>query len=51
MKRMNITVGSRTTVGGVVVTGWELMTINDQILAREGDSIECPVCGSTGVIV
>ena len=48
---MNITVGSRTTVGGVVVTGWELMTINDQILAREGDSIECPVCGSTGVIV
>ena len=38
-------------MGGVVVTGWELMTINDQILAREGDSIECPVCGSTGVIV
>ncbi len=31
MKRMNITVGSRT-VGGVVVTGWELMTINDQML-------------------
>ena len=51
MKRMNITVGAKTTVGGVVVTGWELMTINDQILAREGDSIECPVCGSTGVIV
>ena len=51
MRRYNITVGALTTVGGKVMTGWEYGSINDQLVAREGDLVFCPACHSNGVIV
>ena len=51
MKRYNITVGARTTVGGTVRTGYQYSTIEDQAMAREGDEVYCPKCDSIGVIV
>jgi uncharacterized Zn-binding protein involved in type VI secretion len=51
MKRYNITVGAKTTVGGTVVSGWHRGRINGQAMAREGDEVKCPECDSTGTIV
>ncbi len=51
MKRYNITVGAKTTVGGTVRTGYQYSTIEDQAMAREGDEVYCPKCDSIGVIV
>ncbi|WP_240963513.1 PAAR domain-containing protein [Pseudomonas umsongensis] len=51
MKRYNITVGAKTTVGGTVVSGWHRGSINGQNLAREGDQVKCPECDSTGTII
>ncbi|QGZ30998.1 PAAR domain-containing protein [Stutzerimonas stutzeri] len=50
MRRYHITVGSPTTAGGSVVTGWERSTLNGKHLAREGDTVACPACGATGTI-
>lgn len=51
MKRYNITVGAKTTVGGTVVSGWHRGSIFGQDLAREGDQVKCPECDSTGTII
>ncbi|POA18713.1 hypothetical protein C1886_15385 [Pseudomonas sp. FW300-N1A1] len=51
MRRYHITVGAKTTVNGTVLTGYEYSTINGQVMAREGDEVDCPECDSTGVIV
>lgn len=51
MKRYNITVGAKTTVGGTVRTGYQYSTIENQAMAREGDEVYCPKCDSIGVIV
>lgn len=51
MQRYHITVGARTTAGGTVTSGSSRSTINDQPMAREGDEVQCPACGSTGRIV
>jgi uncharacterized Zn-binding protein involved in type VI secretion len=51
MKRYNITVGAKTTVGGTVVSGWRRGSINGQAIAREGDEVKCPECDSTGTIM
>ncbi|WP_082457570.1 MULTISPECIES: PAAR domain-containing protein [unclassified Pseudomonas] len=51
MKRYNITVGAKTTVGGTVLSGWHRGDINGQAMAREGDEVKCPECDSTGTII
>ncbi|MGU0876850.1 PAAR domain-containing protein [Pseudomonas aeruginosa] len=51
MKRYHITLGARTTAGGTVTSAWEHASIEGRPMAREGDSVFCPACGSVGVIV
>ncbi|MBH9396402.1 PAAR domain-containing protein [Pseudomonas aeruginosa] len=51
MKRYHITLGARTTAGGTVTSAWEHASIEGKPMAREGDSVFCPACGSAGVIV
>ncbi|WP_249677853.1 PAAR domain-containing protein [Pseudomonas abieticivorans] len=51
MQRFHITVGAKTTAGGIVCTGNNSSTINGQGMAREGDEVYCPACKSTGTIV
>ncbi|OES64782.1 hypothetical protein A7R81_05970, partial [Pseudomonas aeruginosa] len=51
MKRYHITLGARTTAGGTVTGAWEHASIEGKPMAREGDSVFCPACGSAGVIV
>jgi uncharacterized Zn-binding protein involved in type VI secretion len=50
MRRHNITVEAKTTVGGTVRTGYKPLKINGLPLAREGDEVYCPECDSTGHI-
>jgi uncharacterized Zn-binding protein involved in type VI secretion len=50
MKRYHITLGAKTTVGGVVITASSGCSINGVKVAVEGDSIACPACRSKGVI-
>lgn len=49
MKRHLITVGAKTTVGGVR-TGTGFFKIEGQPVACAGDEVYCPECDSTGVI-
>ncbi|WP_256348215.1 PAAR domain-containing protein [Pseudomonas yamanorum] len=51
MKRYHITVGAKTTADGTVRTGCADCTIDDVPQSVEGDEIDCPACGTTGVIV
>src|SRR3954469_12015730 len=50
MKRYHITLGAKTTAGGVVMTASGSCSINGVKAAVEGDSIVCPACRSKGVI-
>lgn len=51
MRRYNVTRGAKTTAGGTVTTGSGTVILMGEPLAREGDSVECPACGTVGVIV
>ena len=46
MKRYNITTGATTTAGGKVISGLERTSFNGQMIAREGDRVACPACGT-----
>lgn len=50
MKRYHITLGAKTTAGGIVITASSSCSINGVAVAIEGDSIVCPACRSKGVI-
>ena len=49
-KRYHIRAGAKTTVGGTVRASSEFCKVNGVPLAREGDPVDCPSCGSQGVI-
>jgi uncharacterized Zn-binding protein involved in type VI secretion len=49
-KRFNITLGARTTAGGVVTTACTLDTLDGVPLALEGDTVDCPACQCKGRI-
>ena len=51
MKRYHITLGARTTAGGIVATASSLASVDGAPIAVEGDTINCPACRSDGVIV
>lgn len=50
MERFHITVGDRTTAGGIVRSGSDLSSIIDRAQACEGDQVSCPACRTLGVI-
>jgi len=50
VRRYNITTGATTTAGGEVVSGMERTSFNGRMIAREGDRVACPACGTEGVI-
>ncbi len=50
MKRYHITLGDKTTAGGVVVSASGNCSISGVKVAVEGDSVTCPACRSKGVI-
>lgn len=50
MKRYNITTGAKTTAGGEVISGLARTSFNGQMIAREGDRVACPACGTEGFI-
>ena len=50
MKRHHITLGASTTADGTVTSASALVSINGVRIALEGDKVDCPTCGSTGVI-
>lgn len=50
MRRYNITTGATTTAGGEVISGLERTSFNGRMIAREGDRVACPACGTEGVI-
>jgi uncharacterized Zn-binding protein involved in type VI secretion len=49
-KRYYIRAGATTTAGGTVKASIELFKLNGVPLALEGDPVDCPVCGTQGVI-
>ncbi|MFC0166826.1 PAAR domain-containing protein [Pseudoduganella danionis] len=51
MRRYNITVGAKTTAGGVVQATTTPAMISGTRIAVEGDTIYCPKCKKTGTIV
>ncbi len=51
MRRYNITHDAKTTAGGKVVATTPGATIDGKLVAREGDPVICPACGTRGVIV
>jgi uncharacterized Zn-binding protein involved in type VI secretion len=50
MRRYHITVGAKTTAGGVVKTASTVFSVNGVLLAVEGDLVDCPACRSQGMI-
>lgn len=50
LKRYLITLGATTTAGGKVTSGCAFMSIDDALVALEGDTVWCPACESEGVI-
>lgn len=50
LKRYHITIGARTTAGGVVKTASTKSKVNGLLLAIEGDLVDCPACHTQGVI-
>lgn len=48
--RYHITLGARTTAGGIVTTALPFFSIDDVPVAHEGDKVTCPACKSVGVI-
>jgi len=51
MRRYQVTRGAKTTAGGTVISGDPSVSLMGQPVAREGDQVECPACGTVGVIV
>ena len=49
-KRYKIRVGDKTTANGIITSGSPTATMEGVALAREGDTINCLACHSTGVI-
>ncbi len=50
IRRYYITLGARTTAGGTVISASHGDSIDGGAMALEGDKVECPACGSEGVI-
>lgn len=50
LKRYHIRLGAKTTAGGIVKTASTRHFLNGSPLAVERDLIDCPACGSEGVI-
>jgi uncharacterized Zn-binding protein involved in type VI secretion len=50
LRRYHITLGAKTTAGGVVATASTISSINGATMAVEGDHIDCPACRTKGVI-
>jgi uncharacterized Zn-binding protein involved in type VI secretion len=50
MKRHHITLGARTTAGGVVTSASSPMSVDGARVALEGDEVSCHACGGTGTI-
>jgi uncharacterized Zn-binding protein involved in type VI secretion len=50
MRRYHIRAGATTTAGGVVRASSSFMKVNGAPLAREGDEVDCPACGTVGII-
>lgn len=51
MRRYHITLGAKTTAGGVVTTATSFCSINGVRMALEGDTVACPACRADGKIV
>ncbi|UGQ47626.1 PAAR domain-containing protein [Massilia endophytica] len=51
MRRYHITLGAKTTAGGVVTSATSLCSINGVLMAVEGDTVNCPACKSVGRIM
>ena len=49
-KRYDIRAGATTTAGGIVKASSNFFNLNGAPVAREGDPVDCPACGSQGVI-
>jgi uncharacterized Zn-binding protein involved in type VI secretion len=49
-KRYHIRAGAKTTAGGTVRASATWYTVDGIPLAREGDPVDCPACGTEGVI-
>jgi uncharacterized Zn-binding protein involved in type VI secretion len=49
-RRYHIRAGAKTTAGGVARASSSFMTVNGVPLALEGDEVDCPACGSVGII-
>ena len=50
MKRHHITLGCKTTAGGIVTSASSTMDIHGKTMAVEGDPVACPTCRSVGKI-
>lgn len=50
IRRYFVLLGAKTDAGGTVKTASSSMFFNDLKFALEGDLIDCPACGSEGVI-
>jgi uncharacterized Zn-binding protein involved in type VI secretion len=50
LKRYHILLGAKTTAGGTIKTATSFMSFNGAKYALEGDLIDCPACGTQGVI-
>jgi type VI secretion system secreted protein VgrG len=49
-RRYHIRAGATTTAGGIVRASSQFCIVNGAPLAREGDPVDCPACGTQGVI-
>lgn len=49
-RRYHIRAGAKTTAGGTVRASATWYTLDGAPLARDGDPVDCPVCGITGAI-
>lgn len=50
MKRFYVTLGAKSTAGGVVTTATAPCTVNGVRVALEGDKVRCGGCKSEGTI-
>jgi uncharacterized Zn-binding protein involved in type VI secretion len=49
-RRFHIRAGALTTAGGIARASSSFMTFNGAPLVLEGDKVDCPACGSVGII-
>lgn len=49
-KRYYVTLGAATTAGGKLVSASHVDTIDGAGVALAGDRIECPACGTEGLV-